>query len=167
MWETLRVKIHHYKTCTWFIQASLCSTLYQTKCSYYILSLCTKMGKDVGDSPGDSQVFTLTVDYFCLWFVFFHIETSRHGGEKNREDRSVHEDVRRRGPPSAAHRGEVFRRHDESRRIHRAQECEYMQHKLRVCRHTPPRGAFQSLRWGVSHSTHSRGRLLKRRTAHL
>lgn len=54
-------------------------------------------------------------------------ETSRHGGEANRQVRSVHEDVRRCGPPSAAHRGEVSRWHDQICRVHRPQGCEYAQ----------------------------------------
>lgn len=56
--------------------------------------------------------------------IFPNLESPRHGGEENREARSVYEDVCRGRPSSAAHRGEMPRRHDQSCGVHRAQDCE-------------------------------------------
>lgn len=56
--------------------------------------------------------------------IFPNLETPRHGGEENREAGSVYEDVCRGRPSSAAHRGEMPGRHDQSCGVHRAQDCE-------------------------------------------
>lgn len=68
------------------------------------------------------SAYRLMFSIMCA--IFLNLETPRHGGEKNREARSVHEDVCRCQPSSAAHRGEVPRRHDQSRGVHRTQDCE-------------------------------------------
>lgn len=58
--------------------------------------------------------------------MYWTVETSRHGGEKNWEDIGVHEEICRRGSPGAAHCGKMFRWHDKCCRVHWAQGCEYL-----------------------------------------
>jgi len=66
--------------------------------------------------------------FIIIYLLFIHyvpVETPGHGGEADRAAGREHEDVCGRGPTGAAHRGQMFRRHDEGSRVHRAQDCEH------------------------------------------